>query len=158
MAVGNIIYCAMLYDLSKRSHKRLHVSVRVYVCTYDCECASNCCCCCFRLSLCAANSQPGKKYETKTNFIYTLFGGNGAILQRTTRFKMRMMLFYIKFYLYYFRENFFFRCCVIWLILLLRFIFSCKLWKRTSRARNVWATKATEASAAKVAAVVVVVK
>lgn len=137
---------SMLYDLSKRSHKRLYV--RTYVWLWVCV-QFFLFCCCFRLSLCAANSQPGKKYETKriaTNFIYTLFGGNGAILQRTTRFKMRMMLFYIKFYLYYFRENFFFRCCVIWLILLL-FIFSCKLRKRTSRARNVIATKAAEAAA-----------
>lgn len=57
-----------------------------------------------------------KKRTTKgiaTNFIYTLFGGNSAILQRTTWLEsQKIMLFYIKFYLYYFRENFvfFFRC------------------------------------------------
>lgn len=48
-----------------------------------------------------------KNDRIRTNFIYTVFGGNSAILRRTTQIRMGMMLFYIKFYLYYFRENFF---------------------------------------------------
>lgn len=54
-----------------------------------------------------------KNDRIRTNFIYTVFGGNSAILRRTTRIRMGMMLFYIKFYLYYFRENFFLSlsCC-----------------------------------------------